>query len=151
MKTLIIGLGNPILRDDGVGIRVANEIRRRLPKSSAIEIVETSSGALALLDLICGYDKVVIIDSIKTENHAPGELHKLRLEDLGSAIPSVSSHRVDLRTAIELGKKLGYKLPKIIDIYAIEVKDNTTFCEELTPAIEAKISSIVTRIMNDIN
>jgi hydrogenase maturation protease len=83
MKTLVLGLGNPILSDDAVGIRIAEGLKL---KASVQDVVETSEAGVALLDYAVGYDKLVIIDSIMTDKGKPGELYKLGLEDLKPAM-----------------------------------------------------------------
>lgn len=144
MKTLILGVGNPILTDDSVGICVANEIEKlSLPD---IEVIKTSLAGISLLDYIVEYERLIIIDSVKTEKEIPGTLYKLNLEDIGTSSTPSYSHGVNIRTAIELGSKLGYKIPQIIEIYAIEIEDNTTFGEECTPAVKSKIPGIVDEI-----
>ena len=64
MNTLILGIGNLILTDDGVGIKIAQRLKEERPE---LEVVETGEAGLTLLDLITGYDRLIIIDSIKTE------------------------------------------------------------------------------------
>ncbi len=148
MKTLIIGIGNPILTDDGVGIRIASEIRKRcLPD---VDVIEVSLSGIRLLDYIAGYDKLVIIDSIKTEGGIPGTLYELGLEDLGSPGDPSYSHGVGIVTAIELGKKLGYEIPERVEIYAVEVADNLTFHEGCGPEMEARIPDLTERIVSSI-
>jgi hydrogenase maturation protease len=147
MKTLLIGLGNPILTDDGVGILVAREVKRQL---SSVEFLEASLAGISLLEDIAGYDRVVIIDSIKTGKGALGEMYKLRLEDLGKVAAPSFAHGVGLRTAIELGKRLGYIIPESLEIYAIEVKDNTTFHEGCTSEIETRIPELAQRIVKNL-
>ncbi len=139
-----MGVGNPILTDDSVGICVANEIEKlSLPD---IEVIKTSLAGISLLDYIGEYERLIIIDSIKTEKETPGTLYKLNLEDIGTFSTPSYSHGVNIRTAIELGRKLGYKIPQIIEIYAIEIEDNTTFGEECTPGVKSKIPGIVDEI-----
>ena len=145
MKTLILGFGNPILTDDGVGIRIAQKIKGEKPY---LEVVETSEAGIALIDHVAGYDKLVIIDSIKTEQK-PGELYKLGLEDLKPAAHFYSSHGIDIATAFKLGESLGYKMPKHISLYAIEIKDNTTFGEQCTQEVEKRIPFITKQIIEE--
>ncbi|HID94232.1 MAG TPA: hydrogenase maturation protease [bacterium (Candidatus Stahlbacteria)] len=147
MKTLILGLGNPFLSDDGVGIRVAQELRKRL---TDVDIIEASIAGISILDYIVGYDKLIVVDSIKTGRGGPGKLHKLNLDYFDTTIHLSSLHGVDFPTAIELGKKLGYKIPKIINIYAIEIEDNFTFNEKCTTKVEACIPKVVQQIINEI-
>jgi len=146
MNTLILGIGNPILTDDGVGIKIARKIKERNPE---LEVIETSEAGIALLDLIADYDKLVIIDSIKTGQEKPGKAYKLRLEDLKPAVDSASSHGVDIATAFELGRGLGYRMPKYISLYAVEIKDNTTFGEDCTEEVEEKIPFIISQIIEE--
>jgi len=146
MNTLILGIGNPILTDDGVGIKIARKIKEGNPE---LEVIETSEAGIALLDLIADYDKLVIIDSIKTGQEKPGKAYKLRLEDLKPAVDSASSHGVDIATAFELGRGLGYRMPKYISLYAVEIKDNTTFGEDCTEEVEEKIPFIISQIIEE--
>jgi len=146
MKTLILGFGNPILTDDAVGIRIAEELQREFPD---IAVEATSEAGLAILDEVTGYDKLIIIDSIKTGKGKPGELYKLTLEDLKPRSDFSSSHGLDIATAFKLGEKLGYSMPQRVSIYAVEVKDNTTFGEKFTPEIARSIPFIVRQIIEE--
>ena len=144
MKTLILGIGNTILTDDGVGIKVAQNIKEGNPD---LEVIETSEGGIGLLDHVLGYDKVIIIDSIKTGQGKPGELYKLELEDLKPPMDLSSSHGINIATAFKLGQRLGYRMPKYITIYAVEIKDNSTFGEECTEAVKERIPFIARQII----
>jgi len=144
MKTLILGMGNPILTDDSVGIRIAQKIKEENPD---LEVIETSETGLALLELVAGYDKLIIIDSIKTGKGEPGELYKFGLEDLKPTLDLSSSHSLDIASAFEFGQKLGYKMPQQVSIYAVDIKDNTTFGEKCTQEVEGRIPFIAKQII----
>ncbi len=144
MNTLILGIGNPILTDDGVGIKIAQRLKE---ENAKLKVIETSEAGITLLDLIAGYDKLIIIDSIKTEKGKPGDLYKLELEDLKPSKDFSSSHGIGIATAFELGQRLGYRLPKSVSIYAVEIKDNTTFGEKCTEEVEQRIPFIVKQIV----
>ena len=146
MNTLILGIGNPILTDDGVGIKIAQKLKEEKPE---LEVVETSEVGITLLDLIVGYDRLIIIDSIKTEQGKPGQVYKLELEDLKPAMDFPSSHGIDVATAFKLGQRLGYRMPKFVSIYAVEMKDNTTFGERCTEEVEEKIPFIAQQIIDE--
>lgn len=144
MNTLILGIGNPILTDDGVGIKIARKLKE---ENAKLEVIETSEAGITLLDFIVGYNKLIIIDSIKTEKGKPGDLYKLELEDLKPAKDFSSSHGIGIATAFELGQRLGYSMPKYTSIYAVEVKDNTIFGEKCTEEVEQRIPFIVKQII----
>ena len=144
MNTLILGIGNPILTDDGVGIKIAQKLKGEKPE---LEIIETSEAGITLLDLIVGYNKLIIIDSIKTEKGKPGNLYRLGLEDLKPAKDFSSSHSTGIATAFKLGQRLGYSMPKYNSIYAVEIKDNTTFGEKCTREVKERIPFIAKQII----
>ena len=141
-----MGMGNPILTDDGVGIEVAQRLRERKPE---LDVVGTSEAGIALLDFIVGYDKLIIVDSVKTEEGEPGELYKLDIEAMKPTSHLTSLHGVDIATAFELGKRLGYKMPQQVSIYAVEVKDNASFGEECTEEVGSKLSLITEQIIGE--
>ncbi len=143
---LILGIGNPILTDDGVGIKIAQKLKEENPE---LEVIETSEAGIALLDLVTGYNKLIIIDSIKTEKGKPGDLYKLGLEDLKPSKDLSSSHGIGIATAFELGQRLGYSMPKYTSIYAVEIKDNTSFGEKCTREVKERIPFIAGQIIKE--
>lgn len=139
-KTLVIGLGNPILTDDAAGIRVAEALRAGgLP--DGVDVVELSVGGLALMEAMVGYDRALLIDAIKTPGGVPGAVYALSIGDLPGTLNTASAHDANLATALAAGRRLGAALPDNdkIKIVAIEVEDVLTFGERPTPAVEAAI------------
>jgi len=149
MKTLILGLGNTILSDDGVGIRVIEELQRRLYDPD-ITVLETNVSGLSLLDIIIGYDKVIIVDAIQTVGGKPGDIYQLTPDALKVSRHAASPHDVNFATALELGKKLGLAVPREIVIFAIEVDDVTTFSEECTPELKKAIPVCVEMVIQEL-
>ena len=150
MKTLILGLGNPILSDDSVGFRVIQGLRAEFSRPG-LTLMESSASGLGLLDLITGYDKVIIIDAIKTESGQAGKIYRLSAENLSDTRHLTSPHDINLATALELGKKLGIALPQQIIIFAIEVVDVTTFSEKCTPEVEKAIPLAVSMVAKELD
>lgn len=144
--TLILGIGNPILTDDGVGIQIARKLKEARP---GLEIEESNEAAIVLLDYLVGYEKLIIVDSIRTGHGRPGELYKLALEDFKTSADCTSSHGIDIATAFEVGRTLGCNMPTAVSIYAVEVMDNENFSEQCTAEVEKEIPSIVTRIIQE--
>lgn len=159
-KTLVVGLGNTILTDDGVGIYVAREAalrwaQRRCLSHSAndnVTFAEASVGGLRLLDILAGYERVILVDAIQTPNGHPGEIYRLHPRDLLTPLHTGSAHDLSLTAALALGKQLGMTLPDEdnILIVAIEVEDTLTFSEQCTPAVAAAIPSAAEAILQEL-
>jgi hydrogenase maturation protease len=149
MKTLVLGLGNPILSDDGAGIRVAHEVANQL-NNPQVTVAETSVAGLSLLDSIVGYDKVIIIDAIQTKKGKAGQIYRMEPEDFSFAKHLSSPHQINLVTALELGKMLNLAMPQKITIFAVEAKDITSFSEKCTPEVERAIPKVVKMVLAEL-
>ena len=145
-ETLVLGLGNPILSDDGVGLWVARRLGERLPE---LEVREEAIAGISILDVVQDYASLVIIDSIITGTREPGYLHYMTLEDLGPAVPAISHHGTGLASTFEVGRLMGYELPESVEIYAVEIENNTEFGESFSPEVEKRLPMIVESILRD--
>jgi hydrogenase maturation protease len=152
MKTLVLGIGNPLLGDDGVGFHIAQELAKQI-KDENIDVKDTSVDGLNLLELIIGYDKVIIIDAIMTKGGEVGEIYKLRLEDLVETVRfTTSPHNANLAIAIEIGKKiLPEQMPGEIVVFAVDIKEVTKFTEEMTEKVRAAIPKAVNLILRELS
>ncbi len=155
MRTLVLGLGNPILTDDSVGVRVAEEVRAALaPRREHPVVVETASlGGLALMEMLIGYDRAILIDALCRGDQAPGSLLRLSLRDVQALSPterSVSPHDTSLGVALDLGRQMGLPLPAEIVIYAITVTEVLDFGDEPTPPVAAAIPAAVNAVLAEV-
>lgn len=149
MKVLVLGVGNPILSDDGVGIHVARELMKR--KLRGIDVEELAASGLELLDLVRGYDKVVIIDAIQTKNGKPGELYILQERDFEKSIHGSSPHGINIATALALGRRLvPQEMPKEVVFFAVEAEDLVNVTERLTPKVANALPGIVEKIVKEL-
>jgi len=149
MKTLVLGLGNSILSDDGVGLYVARELKNVLSQKD-ITVAEASLAGLGLLDLLAGYDKVIIIDAIQTKEGKVGQIYQLNSNAFDTTRHTASTHNVNFTTALELGRQLGLALPQQITIFAVEVADVSTFSEECTPEVKQAIPRCAKMVLQEI-
>jgi len=155
-KIIVIGLGNPILTDDGVGVKVAYEVEQALspdiPKN--MTITEASVGGIRLMELLVGYDHVILIDALLTKQGGKsGEIHHLSLQDLRDISPtqhSTSPHDTSLVTALEVGRQMGLELPESFSIFAITVENILDFNEEPTPAVAATIPKVTAMVLEEL-
>lgn len=168
MNLLLLGMGNPILSDDAIGVRLAADCRTSLsnersePRESFVgptyransphqglptfasrqarlDIVqECSVGGINLIDVLRGYDRVVVFDSLQTSDSRPGAWHRFTAEALRDTVHLTNIHDANFATALAFGRRLGLPLPEDseIHIFAVEIQDNRTFSERMTPALE---------------
>jgi hydrogenase maturation protease len=146
MKTLVLGLGNPILRDDSIGLRVVEEMRRKPARDPEVELDHDFWGGLRLMERMIGYDRVIVIDAILT-GAEPGTIHFLAPGDIPTQ-RSASVHDVNLPTALELGRQAQAHLPASEDILLIgvEVEDVQTFDESLSPKLATALPLVVAAV-----
>ena len=145
MKTLILGLGNELFGDDGVGIHVVRELKKRGDFKPNIDLIETSVSGLALIDIIADYNRLIIIDTIKKENPEAGNIRVLELDQIRH-VPGPSPHYVSFPQIITLGKKLGLHMPELVKIIAVEAKNIYKLGEGLSLEIKNAIPEIINKI-----
>jgi len=134
-KTVILGMGNPILTDDRVGLLIVRSLEKKIDPET-VDVKETNAAGFYFIDLLTGYERAIVVDSIKTGKNKVGSIYKFTLEDLFTTPRLVSIHEIDLNSAIQLGKKLGLKMPEEVYLFAVEIEDDKTFSETLTPEVE---------------
>jgi hydrogenase maturation protease len=149
-KILILGLGNTLISDDGIGIYILRNLREQL-QNPRCDFQESSAGGLRLLDILPNYDIAVIIDSIKTGKNSPGHFCQFSIEDFQAPDhhPSLG-HTISLPTVLQLGKQVGYAMPRRVIIYAVEINDNETMHEGCTPQVAATLPQHTKRILSDL-
>ena len=152
MKILVLGLGNELYGDDGVGIYVVRELRKqfeskkkkiRQPKNITFE--ECSLSGLALLEVIVGYDRLIIIDTIKKSAPSTGKIHILEEKDLRH-IPGPSPHYISVPQTLEIGRKLRLKVPSKVKVVAVEAKNLYNLGEGLTDKMKKAVPEIALRV-----
>lgn len=148
LRTLVLGLGNPIVTDDAVGLRVAAELKPLFTQRADVIVDEDYWGGLRLMERLVGFDRAIIIDAIQT-GAPPGTIRTLTPAELPTQ-HSASAHDVNLPTALAFGRKMGLHLPpdEQIVLVAIEAADILTFGERCTPAVEAAIPRAVQLILD---
>ncbi len=148
MKTIVIGLGNPILGDDGVGWRVAEEVHNQLDPALHIDVDYLSLGGINLMEHLIGYERVILIDAFFSEED-PGLIKVSRLGEIPnySAFHITSAHDTSLQNAMKLGRDLGADLPEEVMVVGITTKPVYDFSQELSPPVEKAIPGAAQIVM----
>ncbi len=165
---LLIGLGNPILGDDGVGWKVVQAVEQQLAEDSRfhipirpmdsktthrqplIEVDYLSLGGLSLMERLIGYERVILVDSMETGQNPTGSVTVYALETLPdpTAGHSASAHDTSLLTALQTAKVLGVEIPGQVDVVAIEASQVYDFSDKLTEPIRESVPVAVRTILN---
>ena len=143
MDTLVLGLGNDLCGDDGVGIAAANRLKTEV--SHFVDIATSSESGLALLDYLLGYSRVIIIDAIQTSQNEPGTVTELTLDDLRQVI-NPSPHYTGLPEMQKLSQELHFDFPSEIKIFAIEISEKYEINESLSQQVSAAIDNVLSKI-----
>jgi len=139
--TVVVGLGNPILRDDSVGVRVVRALSPRL-RAAGIAATEGAYAGLGFLDVLAGFQRAIIIDAIRTKDGKPGDIYCLDLDDIETRPHTPWSHHLGLATVLKSARDMGVEVPAEVTLFAIEVKD-VGFGEGCTPKVKRTIPRVV--------
>jgi len=147
MKTLVLGMGNTIRKDDGVGVIAVRALRGQIDHPD-VDIKETEEAGFGMLDLFQGYDEMIIVDAIKTGQARPGTVHCCGPEVLNRAGVQFSSHQTGLPTVLEMANLLNIESPRRIHVFAVEVRDTDTFGDTLSDEVREasqRVTNLVKR------
>ena len=144
MKTIVIGMGNTLLTDDGAGVYVARALEERLV--GVADVRESETMGLDIVEMLRGYDRAVIIDTITFEGEEPGTVFRLTEKDIRITPRLASVHDVDLFTSLELGRRLRFHMPTEVVIFAIQARDALTLCEECLPEVAAVLPAVADEV-----
>jgi hydrogenase maturation protease len=143
--TLVLGIGNDILMDDGIGPKLVSELKNS-QSVSGIDYKVSATGGLEILELIRDYKRVIILDAIKTENGIPGTIYHFDPSGFKETLHISSFHDVSFLTALEMAGMLKINIPDQIEIIAIEIVEDMTFGSDLTPVLQEKFHEILREI-----
>jgi hydrogenase maturation protease len=141
-RTLVLGLGNELLSDDGVGIKAARALREELQLQ--VDVIECSESGLSLLDYLEGYERVLLLDAILTGRHPPGTVLEFCTQDFSDTF-ILSPHSAGIPELLQLAQRLGIHFPKKLYILAIEVENLFELGGKLTPAVEDALPEFISK------
>lgn len=153
-EVIVVGLGNPILGDDGVGWRVADQVLESLkiqnpPLRQNVVVEQLSVGGLALMERMLDFNRAIIIDAVRIGGSTAGNLLCLPL----SALPdhstghTTSAHDTSLQNALKLAQEMGFNVPTEVWVVGIDAERTDEFSEKLSPPVEAAIPGAADIVM----
>lgn len=146
--TVVLGLGNPVQRDDAVGLRVAERLKEilRVDPVAGVDVLVSTRAGFELIDILQGYEHAVIVDCLELPEPVPGRVRKLDLERFAGSARLNAAHEISIVTAFELAARLGIAMPRAVEIFAIEALDVRTLDEGLTEAVAASVEPLAAEI-----
>jgi hydrogenase maturation protease len=147
VKVLVLGMGNPILSDDGVGLVVANALKGRI---KGVDVAVSAMIGFELIDIVCGYDQVFVVDAMCTRGGVSGDIRKISALGGEGTLHLFSSHGMNFFELIEMGRSCGLCMPEVGAVYGIEIGDCVTFTEEISDNLRDSIGTITEDIRKDI-
>jgi hydrogenase maturation protease len=147
-RSVVLGLGNPVLGDDRVGLAVAERVETLLRDAGPphIDVVTSFRGGFELLDLLHGYERAFVVDCVIGRGALPGSVHRLRLMDVAGSARLVNAHEIDLFQVFQLAAHLGIPMPWEITISAIESDDASLLTEVMSDAVRAAVEPVAREI-----
>jgi hydrogenase maturation protease len=133
MRTLVLGLGNEILSDDGVGLLASRRVHEL--SGGETDLAEMCVATIDLLWLMSGYEKVVIVDSLISAELPVGTPVRATPEELPTGFGYRSFHTLTFREVLEMGRWLGVPLPGEVMIHGLVVDETATFGEQFSPEV----------------
>ncbi|MEM8525457.1 MAG: hydrogenase maturation protease [Bacteroidota bacterium] len=150
-KTAVLGFGNPVRADDGVGIYVIDELKKKVAESEQLSIFDMGTSAFEVLFKLKGHEKIILVDAVVNTGEAVGTTYKLPASAVEAEIeddPMVFLHSLKWSQALSYAKKmLQDEYPEDIDVYLVAI-DSTKFNVGMTEEARQggdKIVDILTR------
>ncbi len=141
-KTLILGLGNSILTDDGIGSRLIHDLDQMID-DPLVHLDTACCGGLEIIEYIKDYEKVIFIDAIRTQDGRAGDVYYFVPSDFHETLHLSNLHDVSFLTALNLGDTLNLGLPTDLHIIAVEIIEDMKFSEEFTPELKERYPAIL--------
>lgn len=143
-NTLILGVGNLLLQDEGVGIHVIHALEKEtLPPSTTL--LDGGTGGFHLIGWLEKYDRIIMIDATLDEN-PPGTIRLIRPHYASDFPPLMSAHEIGLKDMIEVMQLSSGKLPEI-HLFVVSVVNINQVGMTLSPLIKAAVPEVVGKVM----
>ncbi len=144
----VLGVGNTLLRDEGVGVKAVEHIIENSILPKEIEVIDGGVGGMRLLPLIKDVDYLIIIDAVKGGGK-PGDIYRFTIEDIPLKIKQKTSlHEVNLQEVFSILNLIGEKRPEAV-IIGIEPKE-IEYGVTLTPEVESVLPEVATKVFEEV-
>ena len=148
-KVVVLGVGNILRRDEGVGVRVIQYLQDRYAFPGNVTLVDGGTAGLGLLSLIEGADHLIVVDAVQA-GEAPGSLFVFTPDELSfQTAPQLSLHEIGLVEVLALLKAVGRRRPRTV-IIGVQPEDISLWEPELTPTVRAQVPKLAALVLQEL-
>lgn len=146
IKTAILGFGNPVRSDDGIGVYVLEKLKAQLGDQDHISLFDMGTSAFEVLFKLKGHQKIILVDAVLNSGHSVGTLFKLPPAAIARAPqddPMVFLHGLKWDQALSYARKiLDHEYPDDIQVYLVAI-ENTRLDVGIDPAVQEAGNEVV--------
>ena len=150
-STHILGLGNPVIGDDGIGIRVIRELEQKLNEIPDLSVSTSCQSGLYLLEHLIGFQKVIIVDAVIRKDLPVGTIIINMDIKAETHFKGHSPHFIGIHGVLSLGRAYGLKMPEDLILLGIVIHNDKNITEQMSPEMEKKYGTIVKQVLKEIN
>jgi len=147
-RILVMGVGNPLMRDEGAGPRTVEILMAGYDFPSNVEVVDCGTMGFTILDVLRGVDHLIVVDALRTDDLAPGTVVRLEPGDFAASQVMHSLHDVRLPEVLEAAALIDVA-PQTVAI-GIQIEEITEWVMELSPAVEAALPIAVAAVFEEL-
>ncbi|MCC2113964.1 MAG: HyaD/HybD family hydrogenase maturation endopeptidase [Hyphomicrobiales bacterium] len=148
MNVLVLGLGNILLSDEGVGVRIVEALEERYQLPETVEVLDGGTSGMDLLDQIAGHDLLIVADAIRADE-APGTVIRLADDEIKAFFRTrMSPHQIGLADVLA-SLRLSNEEPRHVVIIGV-VPESLDLGLDLTPVNAAARETAVTMIVDEL-
>ena len=147
-RILVLGVGNILLKDEGVGVKAIEKLLGEYTFSPNVELLDGGTLGMALMDPIMACDRLVVVDAV-VDGRDPGTIYHLTGIEMGKSVAFKNSmHQTDLLETLATCKLLG-NCPETV-VIGVEPKDFDPWGTELTPPVQARLEDVCQAVLREI-
>lgn len=137
--------------DDAAGIQAVRMVKAKVPPRADLEFKEVNVGGLRLVEEMLGYDTVFIVDTLAATTADVGRIREFSPDDFNETQHTAAPHVTNFATALELYKKLEPDMiPRVIRIFTIDVEQDLTFREGMSPTVQKAVAELTDMLVSKI-
>ncbi len=144
MKTLILGVGNLLLKDEGVGIHAIHALEKE-DMPSGVDLLDGGTGGFHLISWLENYERIIMIDAT-LDNNPPGTVRVIRPKYASDFPPLMSAHEIGLRDMLEI-MQLTDQMPEV-HLIVISAADISEVGMNLTPEVQKSMPQVIEYVKN---